>query len=213
MNCADFENLLADYVDGSLADTQRKAVEEHTASCATCREFMRDVTGALAFLKRADEVLPPPELVTRIAYQAPVGRTRQPFETEGIWSKVSAAWLQPLLRPRFAMGMAMTILSFAMLQRCTGVQVQHIQPADLSPVRIWDGVEDKVIRVKDRAVKYYENIRLVYEIETRLKDLQEQQEMARARNAEQASPRQSTKGAEGRKTPNQTDHRQGDKKQ
>jgi hypothetical protein len=174
---------------------------------------MRDVTGALAFLKRADEVLPPPELVTRIAYQAPVGRTRQPFETEGIWSKVSAAWLQPLLRPRFAMGMAMTILSFAMLQRCTGVQVQHIQPADLSPVRIWDGVEDKVLRVKDRAVKYYENIRLVYEIETRLKDLQEQQEMARDRNAEQASPRQSTKGAEGRKTPNQTDHRQGDNKQ
>jgi hypothetical protein len=213
MNCAEFENLLADYVDASLADTQRRAVEEHTASCVACREFMRDVTGALAFLKRADEVLPPPELVTRIAYQAPVGRTRQPFESEGIWSKVSAAWLQPLLRPRFAMGMAMTILSFAMLQRCTGVQVQHIQPADLSPIRIWDGVEDKVMRVKDRAVKYYENIRLVYEIETRLKDLQEQQDMARDRNAEQASPQRSTKGGEGRKTPNQTDKRQGDKKQ
>src|SRR5947209_7338423 len=194
MNCADFENLLADYVDGNLAETQRRAVEEHTASCAACREFMRDVSGAVAFLKRADQVVPPPELVTRIAYQAPIGRTREPFEPEGVWSKVSAAWLQPLLRPRFAMGMAMTVLSFAMLQRCTGVQVQHIQAADLSPIRIWDGVEDRVIRVKDRAVKYYENIRLVYEIETRLKDLQEQQEMARDRDAEQASPRQSTKG-------------------
>jgi len=212
MNCADFENLLADYVDGSLVETQRRAVEEHTGSCAACREFMRNVTGAVAFLKRADQVLPPPELVTRIAYQAPIGRTREPFETEGIWSKVSAAWLQPLLRPRFAMGMAMTILSFAMLQRCTGVQVQHIQAADLSPIRIWDGVEDKVIRVKDRAVKYYENIRLVYEIETRLKDLQEQQEMARNRNAEQASPRPAAKAGEGRKTPNQTDKRQGDQK-
>jgi anti-sigma factor RsiW len=212
MNCADFENLLADYVDGSLAETQRRAVEEHTASCAACREFMRDVTGAVAFLKRADQVLPPPELVTRIAYQAPIGRTREPFEPEGIWSKVSAAWLQPLLRPRFAMGMAMTILSFAMLQRCTGVQVQHIQAADLSPIRIWDGVEDRVIRVKDRAVKYYENIRLVYEIETRLRDLQEQQEMARNRKAEQASPQPGTKGGEGRNTPNQTDKRQGDKK-
>jgi anti-sigma factor RsiW len=212
MNCADFENLLTDYVDGSLADTQRRAVEGHTASCAACREFMRDVTGAVAFLKRADAVLPPPELVTRIAYQAPIGRTREPFETEGIWSKVSAAWLQPLLRPRFAMGMAMTILSFAMLQRCTGVQVQHIQAADLSPIRIWDGVEDKVIRVKDRAVKYYENIRLVYQIQSRLKDLQEQQEMARNRKAEQASSQPGTKGEEGRKTPNQTDKRQGDKK-
>jgi len=212
MNCADFENLLADYVDGGLADTQRRAVDEHTASCAACREFMRDVTGALTFLKRAGEVLPPPELVTRIAYQAPAGRTRQPFENQGIWSKVSAAWLQPLLRPRFAMGMAMTILSFAMLQRCTGVQVQHIQPADLSPIRIWDGVEDKVIRVKDRAVKYYENIRLVYQIETRLKDLQEQQEMVRNRQGQETSPSRSTKREDGRKTPNQTDNRQGDKK-
>jgi hypothetical protein len=213
MNCADFENVLADYVDGSLADEQRSAIQEHTASCAACREFMRDVTGALAFLKRTDEVLPPPELVTRIAYQAPIGRTRQPFEIQGIWNKVSAAWLQPLLRPRFAMGMAMTILSFAMLQRCTGVQVQHIQPADLSPIRIWDGVEDKVVRVKDRAVKYYENIRLVYEIETRLKDLQEQQEMTRERNAEQAAPRRSTKSGEASKTPNQMENHQGENKQ
>jgi hypothetical protein len=98
-----------------------------------------------------------------------------------------------------------------MLQRCTGVQVQHIQPADLSPIRIWDGVEDKVVRVKDRAVKYYENIRLVYEIETRLKDLQEQQEMVRDRNAEQASPRGIMKSGEKRKTPNQMDSHQGNK--
>jgi putative zinc finger protein len=212
MNCAEFENLLADYIDGSLADTQRWAIEEHATSCAACREFMSDVTGALAFLKRADQVVPPPELVTRIAYQAPIGRTREPFETQGIWSKVSAAWLQPFLRPRFAMGMAMTILSFAMLQRCTGVQVQHIQPADLSPVRIWDGIEDKVIRVKDRAVKYYENIRLVYEIQTRLKDLQEQQEMVRNRQGQETSPNRSAKREDGRKTPNQRDNRQGDKK-
>jgi Putative zinc-finger len=212
MNCADFENLLTDYVDGSLADAQRRGIEEHAATCAACREFMADVTGALAFLKRADQVLPPPELVTRIAYQAPIGRPKEPFETQGIWSKVSAAWLQPLLRPRFAMGMAMTILSFAMLQRCTGVQVQHIQPADLSPVRIWDGLEDKVLRVKDRAVKYYENIRLVYEIQTRLKDLQEQQEMVRNRQGQGTSPNRNIKREDGRKTPNQTDNRQGDKK-
>jgi hypothetical protein len=212
MSCADFENLLADYMDGRVTDIQRRAIEEHVGSCAACREFMRDVTGALAFLKRADQVLPPPELVTRIAYQAPIGRTRDAFETPGIWSKVSTAWLQPLLRPRFAMGMAMTILSFAMLQRCTGVQVQHIQPADLSPIRIWDGVEDKVLRVKDRAVKYYENIRLVYEIQTRLKDLQEQQEMVRNRQGQQASPSRSTKREDGRKTPNQMNNHQGDKK-
>jgi Putative zinc-finger len=213
MNCADFENVLADYIDGTLGETQRRALEEHTEACAGCREFMGDVTGALAFLKRADPVLPPPELITRIAYQAPIGRTREPLERQGIWSKVSSAWLQPLLRPRFAMGMAMTILSFAMLQRCTGIQVQRIQPADLSPIRIWDGIEDKAIRAKDRAVKYYENIRLVYQIETRLKDLQEQQDMVRDRRAEGGPPTRSTNRGDGRKAPNQANNAQGGKKQ
>ena len=74
------------------------------------------------------------------------------------------------------MGMAMTILSFAMLERCTGVRIQHIQATDLSPARIWDGIEDKSMRAKDRAVKYYENIRLVYELETKLKDFQDGQD-------------------------------------
>jgi hypothetical protein len=65
-----------------------------------------------------------------------------------------------------------------MLERCTGVKVQHIQAADLSPIHVWGGVEDKAVRVKDRLVKYYENLRVVYEVETRLKDLEQQQEAA-----------------------------------
>jgi hypothetical protein len=57
------------------------------------------------------------------------------------------------------------------------VKVQNIQAADLSPVRVWGGVEDRAVRLKDRMVKSYENLRVVYEIETRLKDLEQQQEM------------------------------------
>ena len=80
------------------------------------------------------------------------------------------------------MGMAMTVLSFAMLERCTGVHVQHLQAADLNPVRVWNGVEDKALRVKDQVVKYYDNLRVVYEVETHLKDLQEQPAASAARS-------------------------------
>ncbi|HSU57865.1 MAG TPA: zf-HC2 domain-containing protein [Bryobacteraceae bacterium] len=176
MNCAEFESILADYIDGTLGSAESAALERHVASCAACGAFMADVRGAVSFLKRADDVALPPALVTRIAYQVPIGRTRHPLERQGWLSRMLTKWLQPFLQPRLAMGMAMTVLSFAMLERCTGVQVQHLQPADLNPVRVWAGVEDKAFRVKDRAVKYYENLRFVYEIETRLRDLQEQQE-------------------------------------
>lgn len=176
MNCSEFETLLADYVDGALSAAASSALEQHAAACADCAAFMSDVTGAVRFLARAGDVTPPPELITRIAYQAPMGRLRDALDKPGILNRLARKWLQPILQPRLAMGMAMTILSFAMLEKCTGIQVQHIQPADLNPVRVWDGVEDRAIRTKDRAVKYYENIRLVYEIQSRLKEMEAQQE-------------------------------------
>ena len=173
MNCAEFETLLADYLDDTLSTRERAAMDAHVSSCSRCREFLADVAGAVGFLKQAEEITPPPELITRLAYAAPIGRVRGPFEEPGLVSRLTSRWLTPILQPRLVMGMAMTILSFAMLERCTGVRVQHIQAADLNPVRVVGGVEDKVIRVKDRAVKYYENLRWVYEIETQVRALQD----------------------------------------
>jgi anti-sigma factor RsiW len=208
MNCAEFETLLADYVDGLLPNAGRNALEQHAVSCATCREFMADVSGAVVFLKRAEPVLPPPELITRIAYGAPLGRVRLPFERQSLLSRLTSKWLQPILQPRLAMGMAMTILSFAMLERCTGVHVQHLQAADLNPIRIWGGVEDRAFRVKDRAVKYYENLRWVYEIETRLKTLQEQQDALQQRQDNKAANGQARKNNDqGTSAPDQGDRK------
>ena len=142
MNCADFESTLADYIDGTLSDAGRTALEAHAESCANCREFMADVMGAAKILQRAEDVYPPQELITRIAHQTPIGRIRDPFERQGWFSRFVTRWFQPILQPRFVMGMAMTVLSFAMLEKCTGVKVERIQPADMNPVHIWGGVEE-----------------------------------------------------------------------
>jgi len=66
---------------------------------------------------------------------------------------------------RIAMGIALTILSCTMLRE-----------ANFNPMKIWGGAENRVFRMTDRAVKYYENIRLVYQLERELKDMQRQQE-------------------------------------
>jgi Putative zinc-finger len=178
MKCADFELLLCDYIDGTLAEESRKALEQHAEVCTQCRELLRDATEAVSFMGRVEEIAPPPELITRLAYHAPRGKVRDGLNRHGLLSRTFTKWFQPVLQPRFAMGMAMTILSFAMLGRCTGVQLQQIKPADLSPTKVWGGVEDKAYRSWDRTVKYYENLRLVYEIETRVKEIREQQNAA-----------------------------------
>jgi anti-sigma factor RsiW len=193
MNCAEFEGIVADYLDGTLTQEERTAVEDHAATCSSCSEFLSDVSGGLGVLQAVEAVEPPGELITRIAYLAPRGATRDPFEKPGFLARLSERWLMPVLQPRLAMGMAMTILSFAMLVRCTGVQVQRVRPADLSPLRMWANVEDKAIRVKDQTVKYYENLRIVYEVESHLKDLEEPSQTSSAPNVSakpnsQASP-------------------------
>ena len=174
MNCGDFESKLADYIDGTLGEAERAALETHASACPVCREFMAEVVGAAAFLKRAADVEAPAPLITRIAYQAPLGRTRTQFEKQSILGGLVSKWLNPILQPRLVMGMAMTVLSFAMLGRCTGVNPQRLQPADINPLRVWGSMAEKAVRVRDRLVKNYENLRVVYEIETRLKDLQQQ---------------------------------------
>jgi hypothetical protein len=176
MTCTEFEILLVDYVDGAVSVDERRAVEAHTDTCPACREMLRDVFHAVTFLETAEDVTPPPELITRIAAQIPQGRVKDEFHRSGFLTRIFSNWLQPVLQPRFAMSMAMTILSLAMVERCTGIRTQQIRPQDLSPAILWNNLEEKAYRTWDRTVKYYENLRLVYEVETALKEIREQQD-------------------------------------
>jgi hypothetical protein len=81
--------------------------------------------------------------------------------------------LEPVLQPRFAMGMAMTILSFSMLGRFVGINVRQLQASDLEPAKVWAAVDDRMNRGWTRAVKFYESLRLVYEVRSRLRELTE----------------------------------------
>lgn len=192
MTCAQFEILYADYLDGTVGSSERTEVERHLATCVSCRALAEEITSGAAVLRTAPELEVPADLITKIAYQAPQGRVRDQYDRQSFFERTVGRWLQPILQPRLVMGMAMTVLSFAMLERCTGVKVQHLQTADLNPVRIWSGVENKALRTKDRVVKYYENLRWVYEIETRLRSAQDQQ--AAETEGGQAPAQQGEKG-------------------
>jgi hypothetical protein len=173
MTCAEFEILLCDYLDGIGDALQRRAIEQHRDSCALCAGLARDAAAAVAFIGRAAEVEPPPELLTKITFDIPSGGAKKG------WRSWATGWLHPVLQPRFAMGMAMTILSFSMLGRLSGIEPRQLKPSDLHPVAVWTAIDNKVHRAWERAVKYYENLRLVYEVQTRLQEWTRQEEEER----------------------------------
>jgi hypothetical protein len=177
MNCAELEILLCDYMDGTLGNEQRSTVESHLSACPACKELWQDASAAVEFVSRAAEVEPPPELVTRIIFHNRPEKATAP-ERKG-WRKWFGGWLEPVLQPRFAMGMAMTILSFSMIGRYAGIPARQLHASDLEPAKVWAAMDDRAHRTWERAVKYYESLRLVYEIQTRLREWTEQEESAK----------------------------------
>jgi hypothetical protein len=179
MTCAELEILLCDYVDGTLRAEERTALETHLPGCPACKQLAEDVAGVTAFFERVPQADPPPELLTRILHHAPVGREpvtpRLAGEPAPSWAKrLFGGFVQGWLQPRYVMGMAMTILSFSMLARFAHIEPRQLRPSDLDPVKVWQGIDDHSHRVYDRAMKYYDNLRLVIEIQSRLKEWSDQ---------------------------------------
>lgn len=172
MTCAELEPLICDYVDGTLRPDARTMVERHLAACRNCAELAAESAAAVKFMERAAEVEPPPELMTRLLFNAPWTHAKNANAGLRNWLR---RLLHPVLQPRFAMGMAMTILSFAMLARYVA-PARQLRPSDLAPAKVWAGVEDGVYRAWQRTVKFYESIKLVYQIQSKLRELQQQQE-------------------------------------
>jgi hypothetical protein len=142
------------------------------AGCRNCAELAQDAAAAVGFMERAAEVEPPPELMTRLLFHAPWVHSKTAATGIKNWFRKV---LHPVLQPRFAMGMAMTILSFAMLARWVA-PARQLRPADLAPAQVWSGLENNVYRGWQRTVKFYESLKVVYQIQTKLHDWQQQQE-------------------------------------
>lgn len=178
LNCAEFEILLCDAVDGQLRGEAQAAFAAHRESCAACREYAAEVLGATAFLERVATVEPPRELITKILYDLPGGPAPRAGGGGGLRGFFNR-WLGPVLAPKLAMGMAMTVLSLSMLASVFKVPLRPLSAADLDPVKIIASVDDQAHRTWNRAVKYYENLRLVFEIQSRLQEWTEQEEIER----------------------------------
>jgi hypothetical protein len=168
MQCTEFDALLADALDGTLTGGKLAAFERHKTECATCGAMFAEADAGLKWMQTLEEVESPRNLVHNIlAATTGVAETTLAKETaqQTLWDRVRR-WVtphaSPLFTPRFAMSCAMAFFSVSMVMNVSGVR-----PKDLTP----KGLTRTYYQNQARLVKYYENIRLVYEIESRVREL------------------------------------------
>jgi anti-sigma factor RsiW len=171
MHCAEWEASVCDYVDGLMSPAERGAFERHLPGCVGCRAAVEEQRAVLSFLEGVPEIEPPAELITRLIQDSPVHKVAAERAKRGWLRRMAGPLIDPILQPRFAMGMAMTILSFSMLGKFAA-PVKQLKPSDLDPVKVWAAVEDKAHRTWERGVKYYDNLRVVWEVRNRLAEVE-----------------------------------------
>jgi hypothetical protein len=169
--CTEFEALLADALDLALDTGKRVEFQAHQQACSHCQALFAEAEAGKRWLGalKSEVVELPPGLLGAILHattgaEQPAGKPwwQRLREVPGL-----APVFQVVLQPRFAMSFAMAFFSVTAILGITGVRLRSLRAADLRP----SAIARTVYVAEGKVVKYYENIRLVYEIESRVRDL------------------------------------------
>jgi len=180
MQCAEFDALLTEALDGTLAGEKLERFRAHAHVCTICGPLFAEVDAGRRLLQSLQEVEPPPRLVANIlASTSGLDTSRMRGDEIVAPRRLSFGervreWLTPALnpvfgvirQPRFAMSFGMAFFSVSMALNVAGVKMSDIRHVDLRPSALVRSYHTTTGRV----VKYYENIRFVYEIESKVRE-------------------------------------------
>jgi hypothetical protein len=82
--------------------------------------------------------------------------------------KTTFAWLPAFLQPKMALGALTVFATMGIMLQATGIQVQKISKADLNPMSMVRATNRQAHLTYARGVKFVNDLRVVYEIQSRL---------------------------------------------
>lgn len=181
-NHEEIEGHLTDYLEGLLQPEEQRAFDAHVSTCGQCAPLLARVSQLLTDLHCQDEIEPPPRLIYSI-----LDKTLGPRETVTGW-RAAFAWLGALATPRVGYGFASVAATFLILASGTGFSWRKLRLADLKPVSIYRNADRQVHLVYARGTKFVSDLRVVYEIQSRLSQ-DDQQIPSEDRNRPSSAPK------------------------
>jgi hypothetical protein len=187
--CGQWETLLADALDGLLQPEDEDTFSAHMAGCKACTALFDEARRGrewLEFLSPEPEV--PAGLLDKILAQTGPGQVAGFGLTAGAAGVLPIpqpgkpaipAWQQPgfigqvrrFAEPRLLMTAAMAFFSIALTLNLTGVRLGDLRMASFRPAAVRALVERRIMTASVPIVRYYDHLRYMYEVESRMRDL------------------------------------------
>src|SRR5271170_633895 len=190
LSCEEWEALLVDFLDGTLPAATADSFHSHRETCTGCAEmFAHSGQGRewLNFLRVEPQV--PPALVSRILAQtsgsdtiaSPRGELEPASAVVIPVTPVVPFWKRPgmalgsrlMAQPRLLMTAAMAFFSITLTLNMAGVRLSAVRLADLKPSAMSSNLDKQFHMASARVVRYYDNLRFVYYMEARMRELRQ----------------------------------------
>lgn len=179
MECAEFDALLSDALDGvRLSSDRQEMFEAHRRMCAVCGPIFAEAQAGQQWLRSLEEIEPPAYLLHNILAATTGVESRRAVSADGRatpfaerarewWDSFFGPVTSFVRQPRFVMSFGMIFFSFSLALSIAGVKPSDVAKIDLRPAALRHAYNDAQIKV----VKFYDNIRFVYEIESKVREL------------------------------------------
>ena len=182
MQCNEFEVLLTDALDGVLTGARLDRFQAHARICSACGPLLAEAEAGRNWLKGLTEAEPPASLVTNILASTTGVDTQRlrahagsPQPRISWWEHVQASLVEGMLepiwatvrQPRFAMSFGMAFFALSV-----GLTVAGVKPNDLRQISLRpSAIRHTYYATQAKVVHYYENVRIVYEVESRVREI------------------------------------------
>lgn len=201
LGCEAWQAMLADALDGTLDARDAAAFETHSRNCAAgCSELLEEAkrgTEWLRFLRETPEA--PQGLLEKIlAGTAGLPEAQQTLAASGAVAIPHQPWLgipfgmlqRHMAESRILMTLAMAFFSIALTLNLTGVRLNQLKLSDLSPSAVAASVSHQYYTTSAHLTRYYLNLRIVYELESRVNEMRRDNNAPAPRPATQQQPQQ-----------------------